>query len=171
MKGFISRCQYRTRGWFVTRWHCIMTWKFSWPGFFHRRSIFDRTEIHETLTGALYLSIAVSSPYLSTCVFAFRSFVAAAACASPLISGVCFLSGSFSPWVVCTAAGKKRWIFNLLLFFPAMFGADLWMIAGFVSFKKSPCYLLLLGLPRPRRMDFSSTFCLECVHSLICLLG
>jgi len=127
MKGFISRCQCRTRRWFVTRRHCIMTWKFSSPGFFHRRSIFNRTEIHETLTGALYFLVAVTNLRLSTCVFAFRSFAAAAACASLLISGVCFLSGSFSPWVVCTAAGKKRWISIPLLFFPAMRGADLWV--------------------------------------------
>jgi hypothetical protein len=127
MKGFISRCQYRTRGWFVTRWHCIMTWNFSSPGFFHRRSIFDRTEIQETLTGALYLLVAVSNLRFFTCVFAYRSFAAVAACASLLISGVCFLSGSFSPWVVCTAAGKKRWISVPLLFFPAIFGADLWI--------------------------------------------
>lgn len=127
MKRFISRCQCRTRGWFVTRWHCIITWNFSSPGFFHRRSIFDRTEIHETLTGALYLLVALSNPSSSVCVFAFRSFAAAAACASLRISGVCFLYGSFSPWVVCTAAGKKRWISISLLFFLAMFGADLWI--------------------------------------------
>ncbi len=116
MKGFISRCQYRTRGWFVTRWHCIMTWNFSSPGFFHRRSIFDRTEIDETLTGALYLLVAVPILRLSVCDFAFRSFTAAAS-SSLLISGVCFLSGSFSPWVVCTAAGKKLWISIPFLFF------------------------------------------------------
>jgi hypothetical protein len=127
MKGFSSRCQDRTRGWFVTRWHCIMTWNFSSPGLFHRRSIFDPTEIQETLTGALYFLVAVSNLSLFVRVLDFRSFAEVAACASPLISGVSFLFGSFSPWVVCTAAGKKRWISILLLFFQAMFGADLWI--------------------------------------------